>query len=88
MRILLGLLIILGVTAAGAAIPLIFKNRMSGFIGTAVVCDTLATGTKLGLINAEKRKSLLDAVAASKDVDVVSASLVEGARNGCDNKGG
>jgi hypothetical protein len=83
MRILLGIAIVLGATAIGALLPLTFRDRFGSSLGTSVVCDVLSTGVKLGYLDVEKRKALMDAVAAASDVDVQAKALVEGPRTGC-----
>jgi hypothetical protein len=83
MRILLGIAIVLVVTAIGGAIPFMFRDRLGSFVGTAMVCDVLAIGVKLGHLDADKRKSLIEAVVASSDTDAKSKAIVEQAKSGC-----
>jgi hypothetical protein len=83
MRILLGIAIVLGVAAIGGLVPLTFRDQLGGVVGTAMVCDMLAAGVKLGHLNADTRKSLIDAVVAAPDIDSESKAVVARARTGC-----
>ena len=82
MRFLRGIAIVLFVTAIGALIPFTFRESMGTTLASSVVCDMLATGARLGHIDADKRKLLLEA-AGSSDVDAASKAIVEHARTGC-----
>jgi len=83
MRFLLGIVIVLGVTGIGGLVPLTFRDRLGGSIGTAMVCDVLATGVKLGHLNTKTRNDLIDAVIASADIDAESRAVIGRARAGC-----
>jgi hypothetical protein len=83
MRFFRGIAIVLFVTAIGALIPFAFREGMGMTLASSVVCDMLATGARLGHIDADKRKLLLDAAAGSSDADAKSKAIVEHARTGC-----
>jgi hypothetical protein len=83
MRFLLGTAIVLVVTAIGALIPFAFKERMGVSLGGAIVCDMLGTGVKLGHLDREKRKLLIDAANDASDISVNSKAIFQRAKAGC-----
>jgi hypothetical protein len=78
-----GAAIVLFVTIVGALIPFTFRESMGVSLASSVVCDILGTGARLGSIDADKRKLLFDAAAASPDINARSKVIVEHARTGC-----
>ncbi len=82
MRFLRAVLIVVAVTALGALIPFLFRERWSGAIGSALVCDMLASGERIGALPADARNALLDATIASATMDERSRSLLKKARDG------
>jgi hypothetical protein len=83
MRILVGIVIVLSVTALGGLAPFAFRDRLGGFVGTGMVCDVLAIGVRLGHLNADTRKGLIEAVVASPDIDSELKVVVERAKTSC-----
>ena len=86
-RLLLGLAIVLAVTAIGAAIPFAYRDRTERFFGGSALCDVLATGIKVGHLNSQTRIALIDVVVASAQIDPKSKSFAEYAKNDCPKTG-
>lgn len=90
MRVLKGILVILGVVAvcaaaavAGLGVALRMEDPILAYFGKDPVCDALSSAATLGRLDATKRGVLMDALLSRPDVDEITKIVVAPIKRDC-----